>query len=170
MNQGVNDAKEQISSDQPDWSREVPQTMWDPSRKLLKSIRAYHQLANKPRFLQRILKPIIVLRHRFWSVVCASDIPLNCQIDGGLMLPHPNGVVIHPDAKVGANCLLLQQVTLVGDVVLEGHVDVGSGAKIIRPVTVGAHAQIGANAVVLEDVPPHSVVAGIPAKVVKTLS
>ncbi len=53
-----------------------------------------------------------MLRHRFWSVVTGADIPLGCRIGGGLLLPHPNGVVIHPDAAIGPNCLIFQQVTL----------------------------------------------------------
>lgn len=54
-----------------------------------------------------------VLQHRFWSIVTAADIPVNCQLEGGLLLTHPTGVVIHPDASIGPNCLILQQVTVV---------------------------------------------------------
>lgn len=105
-----------------------------------------------------------VFWHRFWSVVTGADIPLNCQIEGGLVLTHPNGVVVHPTAKIGPNCLLLQQVTLVGGVVLRGHVDISAGAKIIKPVVIGEHAVIGANAVVTKDVEPGTTVVGIPAR------
>jgi len=51
-------------------------------------------------------------RHLFWSIASGADIPLNSHIAGGLIIPHPNGVVIHPDAKVGSNCIIFQQVTL----------------------------------------------------------
>ena len=47
-----------------------------------------------------------------------------------------------------------------------GHVDIGAGAKIVPPVRIGDHAQIGANAVVLHDVPAGAVAVGIPARVV----
>lgn len=47
-------------------------------------------------------------------VVTGAEIPLNCQLGGGLFLPHPNGVVIHPGSEIGANRLLFQQVTLAG--------------------------------------------------------
>ena len=85
------------------------------------------------------------------------------------MLPHPNGVVIHPDARVGPNCLIFQQVTLGtlatgGTPVIGGHVDIGAGAKLLGGIVVGEHAQIGANAVVLTDVPARSVAVGIPAR------
>ena len=49
--------------------------------------------------------------------------------------------------------------------VLVGHVDIGAGARVLGGVTIGAHAVIGANAVVLHDVPPGAVAVGIPARV-----
>jgi serine O-acetyltransferase len=113
-----------------------------------------------------------VVPHRFWSAVAGADIPLNARLGGGLLLPHPNGVVIHPDAVVGPNCLLFQQVTLgyggpkPGAPVLGGHVDVGAGAKVLGGVRVGDHARIGANAVVLDDVPAGATAVGVPARVI----
>jgi serine O-acetyltransferase len=74
--------------------------------------------------------------------------------------------VIHPDATIGPNCLILQQVTVVAGVKIGGHVDIGAGAKIIRAVTIGNHAKIGANAVVLNDVPEGATAVGIPAKII----
>ncbi len=88
------------------------------------------------------------------------------------MMPHPNGIVVHPDAELGPNCLLFQQVTIgVGGRVpgvprLEGAVDVGAGAKILGGIVVGAHAKIGANSVVLGDVPSGATAVGAPARVV----
>ena len=84
-------------------------------------------------------------------------------------MPHPNGIVIDEHAKIGPNCLILQQVTIGSDEhgtpTLVGHVDVGSGAKILGKVTIGAHAKIGANAVVLCDVPEGATAVGIPARI-----
>jgi serine O-acetyltransferase len=97
-------------------------------------------------------------------VVTAADIPLNCQIEGGLLLTHPNGVVIHPGATIGPNCLILQQVTIVEGVKIGGHVDIGAGAKIIRAVSIGNHAKIGANAVVVCDVPDEQQLLEYPPK------
>lgn len=103
----------------------------------------------------------------FWSVITGADIPLNCQIGGGLLLPHPNGVVIHPGSRIGVNCLIFQQVTIGvrNDAVptIGGHVDIGAGAKILGGVVVGQHSLIGANAVVLNDVPDYSTAIGVPA-------
>lgn len=86
------------------------------------------------------------------------------------MLPHPNGVVIHPDAEIGPNCLIFQQVTIGtrngAAPRIEGHVDIGAGAKIIGAITICRHAKIGANAVVLCDVPEGASAVGVPARIV----
>jgi serine O-acetyltransferase len=90
------------------------------------------------------------------------------------MLPHPNGVVIHPDVSIGPNCMIFQQATLGvargGVPQIAGHVDIGAGAKLLGPIVVGAHARVGANAVVVRDVAPHTTVVGIPARAVEAES
>jgi len=111
------------------------------------------------------------LQHRFWSVITQAEIPLETRIGGGLLLPHPNGIVIHPKAEIGPNCLLFQQVTLgvtrksLDAPRLGGHVDVGAGARILGGVKLGDHAVVGANAVVISNAPPGAVLAGIPARI-----
>jgi len=146
-----------ISPEIPDWTREEPRQFWDPGRKLLRTIRRYQYWQQRPGTISRSFCKIIVLRHRFWSVVTGADIPLNCRIGGGLLIPHPNGIVIHPDAIIGVNCLIFQQVTIgsrtgEGLPVIGGHVDIGAGAKILGNVRIGDHAKIGANAVVTKNV------------------
>ncbi len=155
-----------VSATQPDWSRERCRRWWDPSRQLLKSIRGYQKQQARGGIVGRFLRGCNVMQHRFWSVVTGADIPLNCKIEGGLLLPHPNGVVIHPGASIGANCLIFQQVTIVEGVKIGGHVDIGAGAKIIRAVSISDHANIGANAVVLYDVPALATAVGVPAKII----
>jgi serine O-acetyltransferase len=160
-----------INAEVPDWSREHPRQFWDPGRKLLRAMRRYQCWHDHGGPFATILCKWFVLRHRFWSVVTGADIPLLCKIGGGLLIPHPNGIVIHPDAKIGVNCLIFQQVTIgtrgrSGVPVIEGHVDIGAGAKILGAVRIGAHSVIGANAVVTTDVAERTIVAGIPARVV----
>ena len=79
-------------------------------------------------------------------------------------MPHPNGIVIHPNAVIGVNCLIFQQVTITNDVTIGYHVDIGAGAKILGPAIIGNDIQIGANAVVTKDIPSGYTVAGVPAK------
>ena len=156
----------QISTTVPDWSREQGDCWWSPPEQLLKSIRSYQKWQKRGGIFGFVLSKINVIQYRFWSVVTGADIPLNAQIGGGLQLVHPNGIVIHPEATIGVNCLILQQVTIVGGVKIGGQVDIGAGAKIIRPVTIGDRAKIGANAVVLNDVPAGAIAVGIPAKII----
>ncbi|MFL0800342.1 MAG: hypothetical protein K6L80_07840 [Agarilytica sp.] len=158
-------ANTQISATDPDWNREALTAWWDPAKQLLKSIRNYQTAISHGGLSGKLRSKIHVLQHRFWSVASGADIPLNCNLGGGLLLTHPTGVVIHPYASVGPNCLILQQVTLVEGVEVGGHVDIGAGAKIVRAVKIGDHAKIGANAVVLQDVPPGATAVGIPAKI-----
>lgn len=153
-----------ISATEPDWTREERRAFWDPGPALLASIRSYQRARG------RIGRGLALLRHRFWSVVSGADIPLNAQIGGGLLIPHPNGIVIHPDAVIGPNCLIFQQVTLgtrrgQAPPRIGGHVDIGAGAKLLGAITIGDHSEIGANAVVVQDVPACAIATGVPATV-----
>jgi serine O-acetyltransferase len=164
-------AASEVSATVPDWTREARRAGWEPSRALLHSIRAYQRHAASRHPLARWLRAWAVLRHRYWSIVTGADIPVNCQLGGGMLLPHPNGVVIHPAAVVGANCLIFQQVTIgqgsrPGLPIIGGHVDIGAGAKILGGISIGNHAKIGANAVVLQDVPEGATAVGIPAQII----
>jgi serine O-acetyltransferase len=161
----------EVSAEIADWSREEPVQFWDPGRKLIRAIRQYQYWHGRSGLLPRLFSKLAILRHRFWSVVSGADIPPNCNLGGGLCIPHPNGIVIHPAAKIGVNCLIFQQVTIgtrstSAAPSIEGHVDIGAGAKILGSVTIGAHAKIGANAVVLTDVPRGAVAVGSPARIV----
>lgn len=162
-----------VSATTPDWDRERLRRYWEPGRQLLRSIRAYQKWKARGGLLGGLFSRYHVVRHRFWSVVSGADIPVNSRLGGGLLLIHPNGVVVHPEASVGPNCMLLQQVTIgnggprPGVPTLGGHVDVGAGAKVLGGVMIGDHARIGANAVVLCDVPAHCTAVGIPARVLQ---
>lgn len=161
---------ETVSAEVPDWSREEPRQFWDPGRKLLRTIRKYQAWRQKPGLVAACYCKLLVLPYRFWTVVTGADIPLTSQIGGGLLIPHPNGIVIHPDARIGVNCLIFHQVTLgsrsgPGVPEIGGHVDIGAGAKILGPVKIGAHAKIGANAVILTNVDAGATAVGYPTQV-----
>ena len=161
-----------VSATVPDWSREQSRWAWAPGARLLHAIRRYqYWKARKIPLLSPLLRRRWVFAARFWAAVSGADIPLNTALGGGLALPHPNGIVIHPHVAIGVNCLIFQQVTLgqggkkPGVPTLGGHVDIGAGAKILGGVTIGDHARIGANAVVLDDVPPGATAVGVPARI-----
>ena len=161
-----------VRDDAVDWSREAKRFWhWHPARSLLASLRAYEHVRGSSRPDHVVRRWVAVLRHRFWGVVTGADIPLGCRIGGGLLLPHPNGIVIHPDARIGPNCLIFQQVTLgtggsrPGAPVIGAGVDICAGAKVLGGVAIGERAVIGANAVVLSDVPAGATAVGIPARI-----
>jgi len=90
-------------------------------------------------------------------------------------IAHGAGVVIGETAEIGNDVTLYHGVTLGGTTwsggkrhpTLEDGVLIGAGAKVLGPITVGARARVGANSVVIADVPPDMTVIGIPGKVVK---
>ena len=102
------------------------------------------------------------------------DIHPAASMGYGIMLDHATGLVIGETAVVGNNVSILQSVTLGGTGKDEGdrHPKIGdgvlisAGAKILGNIRVGEGAKVGAGSVVLEPVPPHTTVAGVPAKIV----
>ena len=109
--------------------------------------------------------------YMFWSIISGSDIHRDAKIDPSTRFPHLSGVVVHQDAIVEKNCLIMQQVTL-GQTAVPGaphlgeNVYVGAGAKILGAVKIGARAKIGANAVVLTDIPADATAVGVPAQTI----
>jgi len=97
------------------------------------------------------------------------------DIGDGLFIDHGTGVVIGETAVIGNDVTLYQGVTLGGTgfatgkrhPTVEDNVTIGSGAKLLGPITVGHGAKIGANSVVINDVPSNSTVVGNPGHVVK---
>lgn len=132
----------------------------------------YQRHRDRPGLPALLLRRLARLRHAFWSVVTASDIRPQARLGDGLFLPHPNGIVIHHEAVIGEGCTLMQQVTIgqvagPGAPVLGAGVYVGAGAKVLGPITIGEGARIGANSVVLTDLPAHCTAVGMPARVVR---
>jgi serine O-acetyltransferase len=103
------------------------------------------------------------------------EIHPGAMIGSGLFIDHGMGVVIGETSEIGDNVTLFQGVTLGGTGKQRGkrhptigsHVVVGAGAKVLGPITVGNYVKIGANSVVLQDVPDHSTVVGIPGRIVR---
>lgn len=91
-------------------------------------------------------------------------------IGGGLRLMHGFSTMILVK-EMGMNCMVNQQVTIGwangGVPTIGNNVWIAAGAKVLGPITIGDDVIIGANAVVVKDVPSHSIVAGVPAKIIK---
>ncbi len=102
------------------------------------------------------------------------EIHPGAQIGPGLFIDHGMATVIGETAEIGSHVTLYHNVTLGGvsmekvkrHPTLEDHVVVGAGAQILGPIVIGEHSRVGANSVVVKDVPPHSVVVGVPGRVI----
>jgi len=96
------------------------------------------------------------------------------RIGPGVFIDHGMGVVIGETAEVGENVTIYQGVTLGGTSLervkrhptIHRNVVIGSGAKVLGPFTVGENSRIGSGSVVVKEVPPNSVVVGVPGRVI----
>lgn len=121
-------------------------------------------------FLPRVLSHI----SRFMTGI---EIHPGAKIGEGFFIDHGMGVVIGETSEIGNNVTLYQGVTLGGTGKERGkrhptignNVVIGTGAKILGAIEIGDYVKIGANAVVLNSVPPYSTVTGVPGKIVKTI-
>lgn len=122
-------------------------------------------------FLARLLS-------QFARFLTGIEIHPGAQIGKGFFIDHGMGVVVGETAEVGNNVTLYHGVTLGGTgkdtgkrhPTVGNNVIIGSGAKILGPILIGDNSKVGANSVVLKDVPENSTVVGIPGKVVKKKS
>ncbi len=119
-------------------------------------------------FLPKLINGLIRVIHN-------SAIYSETQIGEGTIFGYGGiAVVIHKRTVIGKGCMIGSNVTIGGrsrsaDVPILGNdLFIATGAKILGGVTIGDNCVIGANAVVIEDVPANCVVAGIPAKIIKT--
>ena len=107
--------------------------------------------------------------------VTGIEIHPAADVGDGLFIDHGMGVVVGETAEIGENVTLYQGVTLGGTgfatgkrhPTVEDNVTIGSGAKLLGPIRIGHGAKIGANAVVVHDVPPNSTVVGNPGHTVR---
>lgn len=121
-----------------------------------------------------ILRKPLSLLYKFlkiWSqVVTGIDLPCETQVGRRLVIEHFGGIIVSGDTVIGDDVVLRHGVTLglrhthrPGAPVIGNRVDIGAGAKILGPVHIGDDAVIGANAVVLTDVPAGALAVGVPA-------
>lgn len=139
-----------------------------PSINALIVYRIAHKLYNKKCFfLARLLSQLA----RFFTGI---EIHPGAKIGKGLFIDHGMGVVIGETAEVGDNVTIYHGVTLGGTgkdkgkrhPTVKDNVIIGAGAKVLGPITIGNNVKVGANSVVLKDVPDNATAVGMPAKII----
>lgn len=131
------------------------------------SLRVNAFLCSRPGLFARVLRmPALLYWYRARTL--GFDVSPRADIGPGLYVaPHPGGVVVHPDAHLGANCNLHHGVTIgrkhrgprTGVPHIGDNVWIGPGAKLVGAITIGSGAVIGPNCVVADDVLPAAVLA-----------
>ncbi len=126
----------------------------------------------RPAWLRKPLSLTYRLLKILIQITTKVDLPCETRIGRRLCIEHFGHIIVSGDTVLGDDVVLRQGVTLglrrrrePGAPVIGNGVDIGAGAVLLGPIHVGDHAVIGANAVVLQDVPAHHLAVGVPASI-----
>jgi serine O-acetyltransferase len=133
------------------------------------------------RFKHRIVRAPLSLLYKllrtFAQIVSGIELPCETIIGRRFKIEHFGDIIISGDAVFGDDCLIRNGVTVGvrrtgerGAPVFGNRVDIGAGAKILGPIKIGDDVVVGANAVVLEDVPAGCTAVGVPARIIPRIS
>ncbi len=147
----------------------------DPTRPGYKALKAYRfgvWRMNVPQPFRAPLSLWYRRQYRHCRDVYGIELPYSATVGRRLTIEHQHGIVVHGGCTIGDDCTIRQGVTLGNKSMdkpfdaptLRNGVNVGAGAKVLGKVTLGDNCQVGANAVVIKDVPAGATAVGIPAK------
>jgi serine O-acetyltransferase len=126
----------------------------------------------RPSILRKALSLIYRAAYKLVQIVCGIELPCEVELGRNFVIDHSGGIVISGYAKFGHNCRIRNGVVVglsrIDDPcapVIGNNVDIGAGAKLLGRITIGDNCLIGANAVVIRDVPANSIAVGVPAVV-----
>ena len=126
----------------------------------------------RPRIFRQLLYPLYLLLEKGVQVAAGIELPCEVQIGKNFVIDHSGGIVISGYATFGDGCRIrtgcvvgLSRVEQPCAPRIGNNVDIGAGAKLLGAITIGDDVRIGANAVVLIDVPDGCVAVGVPAVV-----
>jgi len=131
----------------------------------------------RPRLVRMPFSFLYKLLKVFSEIITGIELPCETRLGRRFRIDHHGGIVVSGDAVFGDDCVIRNGVTVglrhVEDQrspVIGSRVDIGAGAKILGPINIGDDVHIGANAVVIRDVPSRSIAVGIPARVLPARS
>jgi serine O-acetyltransferase len=166
----------------PDWQadlRRYPARPWLKEQSIwaLAVYRFGCRVDRRPAGLWRkLLERVYWLLYFVTETLTGITIPKSVKVGPGLRIHHFGNIIIHNEARIGANCTLRHGVTIGnrhagGPVpILEDDVDLGAYAQVLGGVRIGRGAKIGAMSVVLCDVPAGATAVGIPARIIESVA
>jgi serine O-acetyltransferase len=126
----------------------------------------------KSRLVRKPFSLIYKVLKVFSEIITSIELPCEARVGHRLIIEHAFDVVVSGDAVLGDDVVLRNGVTIGlrhrgfrGSPVIGDRVDIGAGAKLLGPITIGNDVAIGANAVVICDVPSNSIAVGVPARI-----
>jgi serine O-acetyltransferase len=137
------------------------------------SARFGDRLGSQPALVRKLIKLPLLLALRLTEVLTGVELPPETTVGPGLRIWHGGNIVVNPNSRIGAGCVLRHGVT-IGNLVPGGaapvigdQVELGAYAQVLGDVRVGDRAKIGAMSVVLQDVPCGATAVGAPARIVE---
>ena len=126
----------------------------------------------RPSLLRKLFSLLYKVLYKLVQILTGIELPCEVDVGHGFVIEHSGGIVVSGFARFGNNCRIRNGVVIglaridepcapqLGD-----DVDVGAGAKLLGNIRIGNHVRIGANAVVITDVPDYCIAVGVPAVV-----
>jgi serine O-acetyltransferase len=124
----------------------------------------------RPAIMRKFFSLIYHILFKFVQIITGIQMPCEVDVGRNFIIDHFGGIIISGYAKFGDNCRVrngvvigLRRIEEKSAPIIGNNVDIGVGAKLLGPIRIGDNVLIGANAVVVSDVPDNSVAVGVPA-------
>lgn len=122
--------------------------------------------------VSEVLRIAAFILFKFIEIITGISLPASARIGKGFYIGHFGGIIVHSDAEIGENCSIGTGVIIgtrgvgnVGVPTIGNNVYIGTGAKILGKIRIGDNVKIGANAVVVTDIPDNATAVGVPARI-----
>ena len=126
----------------------------------------------RPALLRKLCSLIYKVLYKIIQIITGIELPCEAVVGRNFVIDHFGGIIVSGYARFGDNCRIrngvvvgLRRVEEPVAPIIGNNVDIGAGAKLLGPIKIGDNSIIGANAVVIEDVPENSIAIGVPAVV-----